>query len=79
MGFRLNCTRHDNVLVPLPCGHTFGLLAGVLMSLYFGAKIVLMEKHRPLEALDLIEQEKITVHLGVPTMFIRELEQYQNS
>ena len=78
IGFRINCSSHDTVLVPLPCGHTFGLLAGVLMPLYFGAKIVLMEKHRPKDALDLIEQEKITVHLGVPTMFIRELECFRN-
>ena len=78
IGFRLNCSSQDTVLVPLPCGHTFGLLAGVLMPLYFGAKIVLMEKHRPVQALEFIEQEKITVHLGVPTMFIRELECYSN-
>ncbi|MBM4764584.1 AMP-binding protein [Bacillus sp. B15-48] len=77
-GYRINCSSQDTVLVPIPCGHTFGLLAGVLMPLFFGAKIVLMEKHRPIEALDLIEQEKVTVHLGVPTMFIRELEDLRN-
>ncbi|MBB6446872.1 class I adenylate-forming enzyme family protein [Bacillus benzoevorans] len=78
IGFRINCSSQDTVLVPLPCGHTFGLLAGVLMPLFFGAKIVLMEKHRPIETLDLIGQEKVTVHLGVPTMFIRELEHFRN-
>ena len=74
IGNRIHCSNEDTVLFPLPCGHTFGLLAGVIMPLYFGAKIVLMEKHSPSEALNLIGQEKATVHLGVPTMFIRELE-----
>lgn len=79
IGSRINCSSEDTVLVPLPCGHTFGLLAGVFMPLFFGSKIVLMEKHCSYKALNLIEQEKVTVHLGVPTMFLRELECFENS
>lgn len=78
IGFRLKYTDQDIFLVPLPCGHMFGMIVGVLIPLFFGGKIVLMEKHCATKALDLIEQEQITVHYGVPTMFIRELEEYKH-
>jgi fatty-acyl-CoA synthase/long-chain acyl-CoA synthetase len=57
----------------------FGLVTGLLLPLMFGGKIILMEKHRPKEALDLIEKEKVTVHNGVPTMFFREIEEYRKN
>ncbi|MBM4764290.1 AMP-binding protein [Bacillus sp. B15-48] len=80
MGTRLGCTSQDIVLDPLPCCHAFGMLAGVIMPFTFGGKLLLMEKHSPSKALSLIESEGATVHLGVPTMYFRELEELkQNS
>ncbi|NLI92363.1 MAG: acyl--CoA ligase [Peptococcaceae bacterium] len=77
IGQRLKSLEQDVFLVPLPCTHLFGMVTGIIVPLYFGARIVIMEKFNSREALDLIEQEQITVHHGVPTMFIRELEEYK--
>lgn len=38
-----------------------------------GAKMVFLENYRAIDVLKLIESEKVTVHHGVPTMFILEL------
>jgi len=67
------CSEADKFLVPLPLSHVFGLVPGVLGAVMVGGKIVLMQKFRAEQAINLIAQEKITVHLGVPTMFILEL------
>ncbi|ACL18382.1 fatty-acyl-CoA synthase/long-chain acyl-CoA synthetase [Desulfitobacterium sp. LBE] len=77
IGIRLESSHRDVFLVPLPCTHLFGIVTGMVVPLYVGAKIVIMERFRAKEALKLIEQEQITVHHGVPTMFIRELEDYK--
>lgn len=77
IGDRLNCAAEDAFLVPVPCSHLFGIVTGILIPLFFGGKIVLMTKHDSREALSLIEQEKITVLYGVPTMFVRELQEYR--
>lgn len=76
IGERLECTHQDIFLVPVPCSHLYGLVTGIVLPLYFGGKIVLMENYSPQEALSLIEQEKVTVHYGVPTMFIREINEH---
>ncbi|KUO60041.1 MAG: AMP-binding protein [Gracilibacter sp. BRH_c7a] len=77
IGQRLTCTQHDVFLVPLPCTHLFGIVTGIIAPIYFGARIVIMEKYNSQEALRLIEKEQITVHHGVPTMFVRELGEYK--
>ena len=46
---------------------------GIMSAIAVGAKIVFMENYKALHALELIEKEKISVHHGVPTMFILEL------
>src|SRR5699024_2646197 len=45
------------------------------MAVASGARIVLLEKFHPQKVLQLIEDEKVTVHQGVPTMFLKEVEQ----
>jgi fatty-acyl-CoA synthase/long-chain acyl-CoA synthetase len=77
IGYRLQCAEQDAFLVPMPCCHLFGIVTGILLPLYFGGKIVLMDKFSPQKVLDLIETEKVTVIYGVPTMFIRELQEYK--
>ena len=79
VGYRLNCTNEETFLVALPCCHVFCLVIGILTPLFFGGKIVFMEKFNPLDALELIEQETVTVNLGVPTMYIRELQELKNN
>jgi acyl-CoA synthetase (AMP-forming)/AMP-acid ligase II len=66
---------HDDVfLTPITFAHVFGIGAGLLMPLLAGVRIVLCDRFQPQTALRLIAEEGVSVHLGVPTMFIREMK-----
>lgn len=78
LGYCLQCSSEDTFLVPLPIAHMFGIIVGILLPFFFGAKIVLMHKYIPSKALELIEKQRVTVIYGVPTMFVTELEEYKN-
>ncbi|WP_312340004.1 class I adenylate-forming enzyme family protein [Anaerospora hongkongensis] len=70
---QLKSNTSDVFLVPVPFSHVFGLIPGILSVIMAGGRIVTMAKFRADAALNLIEQEKVTVQFGVPTMFILEL------
>ncbi|HUF11723.1 MAG TPA: AMP-binding protein, partial [Longimicrobiales bacterium] len=55
--------------------HVFGLGPGLLGTLAGGACLVLQEQFEPAEALELIERHGVTVHYGVPTVFVTELRE----
>lgn len=65
-------TEEDVQLHVAPYSHVMGLGMIVRMMAY-GTKAVLLESFNAKRVLELIEQEKITVHVGVPTMFILEM------
>lgn len=69
----LRATSQDVFFVPVPATHVFGLVSGMLTAISIGAKIVFLPKYHPLKALEQIEKEKISIHLGVPTTFKLEL------
>jgi fatty-acyl-CoA synthase len=58
--------------------HVFGLGPGILGTAMGGASLVLQEQFLPDEALDLIEEHRVTVHYGVPTVFITELRELEH-
>lgn len=60
------------VLLTVPLFHVTGCHGMLLGALGNGGKLVMMHKWDPLVALELIEQEKINVFSGVPSM-IRQL------
>jgi len=68
----MRCNAEDVFLLPTPIFHVMGLMF-VLRTISSKARMVLMETFRPEKALSLIEQERVTIHPGVPTMFILEL------
>ncbi len=70
---QLLCTEEDVFLIAVPAFHVFGMVPGILSAIVCGGKIVFMDQYKAGDALQLIEQEKISVHHGVPTMFILEL------
>ena len=70
---KLLCTSDDAFLIAVPVFHVFGMAPGIMSAIAAGAKIVFMENYKAIHALELIEKEKISVHHGVPTMFILEL------
>lgn len=66
MGF-MHPKRDSAYLVMAPLFHAAGS-TGVLASIWTGGVQVIVSAFNPGQALDLIEQEKITESLGVPTM-----------
>ncbi|WP_332237164.1 class I adenylate-forming enzyme family protein [Sporolactobacillus sp. KGMB 08714] len=69
----LHCTRNDVFYVPVPVFHVFGLIPGILTSLFSGGKIVFSESFHADQSLRLLQKEQVTVHYGVPAMFILEM------
>ncbi|PEO65249.1 long-chain acyl-CoA synthetase [Bacillus toyonensis] len=74
IGIELHCTQEDVFIISAPLFHIFGMAINMLCAVAMGGRIILQEKFHPRETLQLIEQEKVTIQKGVPTMFIKELE-----
>lgn len=68
----MRCTPADVFLMPTPIFHVMGLMFTLRATASEG-RMVLMEAFKAEKALQLIEQERVTVHPGVPTMFVLEL------
>jgi fatty-acyl-CoA synthase len=72
-GMRLAAS--DRICIPVPLYHCFGMVLGVLAAMTHGAASVFSgEGFEPLAVLDTVASERCTALLGVPTMFIAELE-----
>jgi fatty-acyl-CoA synthase len=63
-------TSADRYLVPVPYFHIFGSMGGIAANCLVGSTQVLMDVFDPLEAMRLIEAERVTIFSGVPAMFI---------
>lgn len=59
----------DNFLCVLPMFHSFGWTACVLLPLYLGSTITILDAFRPKEVLSTLINDGITVFCGVPSMF----------
>jgi long-chain acyl-CoA synthetase len=59
----------DHVLAALPFSHLFGFTTTLAASLMAGARITTMERFHPVRALDIIENDGVTVLVGVPAMY----------
>ncbi len=68
--FSLN--ESDVVFVPVPLSHVFGLV-GTYATILSGATLATLTKYRPQTALAFIHDVRASVHMGVSTMFVREL------
>lgn len=69
----LDLTADDVVLAQLPWFHAFAFTVCLNLALISGATIVIQAPYNPVETLRAIEQNKITIHHGTPTMFIMEM------
>jgi fatty-acyl-CoA synthase len=74
MGVELRCSENDVLILPSPLFHIFGMAVNLFNAFFTNTRIILLEKFKPQEILSLIEQEKVTILNGVPTMFIKLLE-----
>lgn len=64
----------DRVLGISALFHVFGLGPGLLSTLVSGASIILQEDAAPASTLDDVQTFRATVHYGIPTLFVAELE-----
>ncbi len=62
----------DVTLMPSPVGHVSGVVHGILAPALLGTRAVLMERWDPAQALALIERERVTYMVGVPT-FLQQI------
>lgn len=61
--------REDNFLAVLPMFHSFGWATSVLLPLYLGCTITILDRFMPKEVLQVLSEEKVTVFCGIPSMF----------
>ena len=74
-GENMRLTAADRVCIPVPLYHCFGMVLGVLTAMTHSATSVFTgESFEPLAVLQTAAGERCTALLGVPTMFIAELE-----
>ena len=66
-------TEDENLCLPVPLFHCFGIVLGVMAILTHGATLTIIESFDPLLVLASVQKEKCTALYGVPTMFIAEL------
>ncbi len=71
----MHFSEQDQLVVPVPFYHCFGMVLANLLCLSVGACVVIPSDHfDPGAVLKAIDKEKCTALHGVPTMFIAELE-----
>jgi acyl-CoA synthetase (AMP-forming)/AMP-acid ligase II len=71
----MHLTPEDIVCCPPPLFHTFGLVLGFLNAFTHGSTIIFPSDHFNADrVIHAVAQEKATALLGVPTMFVAELE-----
>jgi long-chain acyl-CoA synthetase len=64
----------DRILIPLPLFHCFGQNALLNSGLAAGSTLMLQRTFRPDTALQAVQDQKISMFFGVPTMFIALLD-----
>lgn len=76
VGEMLNYTEEDRVCAPVPFFHCFGMvMATIGIFSHGGCLIVPAPSFKPRETLMAVQAAKATSLYGVPTMFIKELEE----
>ena len=76
----MRLTKDDVVCCPPPLFHCFGLVMGFLAAFSYGSTIVFpSDTFNAQKVIDAVVSEKATALLGVPTMFIAELDVLENS
>ncbi len=75
----LKSKTEDNYMCVLPMFHVFAFTACVLMPLWSGACVTIIESFQPKEVVESLIKDKITVFMGVPAMYIVLLEAGKNN
>ena len=68
-------SRPDDIyMCVLPMFHVFAFTACILMPLWSGATITILESFQPKEVIETLLKEDITIFMGVPSMYVVLLE-----
>ncbi|HEX3748336.1 MAG TPA: AMP-binding protein [Bryobacteraceae bacterium] len=74
IGLMLRADETDRICAPVPLYHCFGSVIGSMVSVVYGATLILPSaQFEPLATLDAIHREQATAIYGVPTMYVAEL------
>lgn len=73
---RFHACTHDVSYIPVPMCQMFGMM-GLLVTLMTGGTIITTQNFNAETALELIEQFHVTLQYCVPTMYAREIRQFE--
>jgi long-chain acyl-CoA synthetase len=59
----------EKVLAVLPLFHAFGMTAVMNMGIAIGAELILLPQFKPAEVLEVIDRDRPSAFVGVPTMY----------
>lgn len=59
----------DSFLCLLPFFHTYAITGTILLPLFNGCKMVLVDRFHPLKVMKLIEEQAVSVFLAIPSMY----------
>ncbi|KAF4963731.1 hypothetical protein FSARC_8279 [Fusarium sarcochroum] len=80
VGMAMRLTEQDVICCPPPLFHCFGLVMGFLASFTHGSTVVFpSDRFNARQTIDAVIAEKATALLGVPTMFVAELEELEST
>ncbi len=65
----IQITADDVILGALPLFHVFGMTCSMNSGVYAGALLTQIPRFDPAKAMEIIQRDKVTVFMGVPTMF----------
>lgn len=65
----------EKTLAVLPLFHSFGMTAVMNLGLMLGTEMILLPRFSAAEVLDVIDRERPSIFIGVPTMFSALVEQ----
>jgi long-chain acyl-CoA synthetase len=70
----VNLEPDDVVFGGLPLFHSFGQTVGMNAAVLAGATMTLIPRFEPTKALEILQRDKVTIMLGVPTMYVALLQ-----
>ncbi len=73
-GYRWEITGQDTIMVITPLGHNLSVHWGMAASLFFHAKLVLLDSVKPEDICEWVQREKVTAIPTVPALIARVVQ-----
>jgi len=75
----LEAVREDVFMCVLPMFHVFAYTAAIILPLFLGATVVIIETFHPKTVMGSLIENNVTVFLGVPAMYMMFIEAAKNN